>query len=125
MGLSEEDERYLNSKGYDWELLPDGAGSCLVIKGFSVDAGRYDRSTVQLMICIPAGYNDSTLDNFYVDPHLRLKSTNQYPHKANKMEQHAGRTWQRFSRHLPKWRPGIDSLQTFMPFVYKELQCKP
>jgi hypothetical protein len=124
MQLLEEDESFLKGKGYAYELLPDGENACLVIKGYPVSSSKYDRDVVDLLICIPKGYNDAKLDNFYVDPPVRLKATGQHPHAADVFEDHAGRKWQRFSRHLPQWRAGIDTLQNFLPIVHQELQDK-
>lgn len=124
MALLEEDEAYLKGKGYRWELVPDGqAGHCLLIYDYPVDIAKYDRPVVILMICIPCSYNDAKLDNFYVDPHLRLKAGN-YPNRAEHMEEHAGRTWQRFSRHFKVWRAGVDTLKSIVPHIARELQGK-
>ena len=122
MQLLDDDGEFLRGKGLVWELLPDGSGYCIVIKDFPVNAAKYNRSSVQLMICVPAGYNDAKLDNFYVDPWLHIKATAAPPHQANVPEKHAGRDWQRFSRHLPTWRAGVDTLRTFWPHIIKELQ---
>jgi hypothetical protein len=122
MRLLDEDQAYLREKGYTYEVLADGEAGCLVIKAFALAPGKYDRDTVDLMVCIPKGYNDAHLDNFYVDPELRLKATGEYPQAASVFENHGGRRWQRFSRHMPKWRPGIDTLKSFLPCAYRELQ---
>jgi len=123
MELLEEDEEFLKTKGVEWEVIPDGAGACIVIKDFAINAAKYDREKVQLMVCIPLGYNNAKLDNFYVDPPLRLRGTNGYPPQAEVMESHAGREWQRFSRHFPAWRAGIDTLSSFWPHILRELQA--
>jgi len=122
--LLEEDEAYLKEKGYNYQLVTDGDVGCLVILGYILASGKYDRDAVDLLICIPKGYNDAKLDNYYVDPPVRLKATGQYPPAADYFEDHAKRKWQRFSRHLPQWRAGIDTLQNFLPFVHRELQDK-
>jgi hypothetical protein len=40
------------------------------------------------------------------------------------MEQHLGRPWQRWSRHFNsgQWRSGIDSLESFLALIRKELE---
>jgi len=124
VALLEDDEKFLRAKRWDWELVPDAAaGHCLIVKNYPVDSSKYDRAQVDLMVCIPAGYNDAKLDNFYVDPHLRLKNGAD-PEAASQMEPHAGKTWQRFSRHFNHWRPGIDSIRSIFPHIAKELQGK-
>jgi hypothetical protein len=78
------------------------------------------------MIRIPAQYNIAGLDMFYVSPELKLRSTGSYPEAASHFENHAGRNWQRFSRHLitTPWRAGVDGLRVFMSLIQKELQAK-
>ena len=67
-----------------------------------------------MMIRIPDQYNIAALDMFYVSPEVRLKNSNQYPDQAEHFEDHCGRKWQRFSRHLvASWRPGVDGLPMF------------
>lgn len=122
MELLEEDELYLQSKSIDYQFVADGDNGCLILPGFRLAEGKYDHSQVDLMIFMTKGYNDAKLDNFYVAPAIRLKGTNQYPDRADHFEDHASRRWQRFSRHLDHWRAGVDTLQNFLPLVYRELQ---
>src|SRR5262245_37568477 len=98
MQLLEEDERYLSEKAYAFERIPEGEGGCLIIKGYPLASGKYDRNSVDLLICIPKGYNDAKLDNFYVDPPIHPKGSTEYPPAAAHFEDHAARKWQRFSR---------------------------
>src|SRR4051812_21501836 len=114
MQLLEEDEQYLSDRGLPFELVSDGEGRGVLFKSFPLFPGKYDRDVTDLLICIPKGYNDAQLDNFYVDPPIRLKATGQYPDRGDVFEQHAGRNWQRLSRHLPAWRAGIDTLRSFL-----------
>jgi hypothetical protein len=124
MRLPEEDEDYLRQKGFDWELIPVEEEGCLVLKGYSVSATVYDRSATDVMIRIPAQYNNAALDMFYCDPPLKLKNGG-YPNRADHFENHVGRKWQRFSRHFPTpWRPGVDGLPTLLTFVQRELSPK-
>lgn len=122
MRLLSSDEQYLKEKGLYFEVLPDGTNSCVVIKGLPLAPGKYSRECTDVLVCIPQGYNDATLDNFYVEPELKLSATGQHPEAASHFEEHAGKRWQRFSRHVPIWRPGVDSLRSFMPAVLRELQ---
>jgi len=125
MQLLEEDEAFLRSKGYDWELVPEDNGLCVIFKQYRLAPGKYDHDIVDLLVQIPSGYNNAKLDMFYVDPPVRLKATGQYPQAADAMFDHVSRKWQRFSRHLPQWRAGRDTLQNFMPIVNRELQDSP
>ena len=122
MQLFEDDEQYLRDRSLSFELVADGEGMGLIIKSLPLAPGKFDREATDLLICVPKGYNDAPLDNFYLDPPVRLKATGQYPHKGDVFEQHAGRKWQRLSRHLPAWRAGVDTLRSFLPFAQRELQ---
>jgi hypothetical protein len=126
MQLPEDDEDYLREKAYDWQLLPDGNGAYLIIRNYPVSAELFDRDKIDLMIRIPAGYNNAALDMFYVDPELKLRKTGAHPEAASHFEDHCERRWQRFSRHLRDgtWRAGIDGLPTFLALIHRELQAK-
>lgn len=121
MELPEDDEHYLNEKGIAFELKPDGGGALLLLPGFSINRERYDRDSTTIMVRIPAQYPNAKLDMFYADPAIKLKS-GAYPDRADHFEDHGGRRWQRFSRHLPDWRTGIDGLPTLLIFIRRELQ---
>jgi hypothetical protein len=123
MELLDEDKAYLDSKGHAYEVVADGANGGVVFKDFPLAPGKYDREKTDLLICIPKTYNDAKLDNYYVDPPVKL-SGGGYPDRADHFEDHVGKRWQRFSRHVKQWRPGIDFLQNFMPLVERELQGK-
>lgn len=122
--LPELDEDYLTNKGFKWTLPAPGY---LLISGVAVSPERYDQTTVDLMIRIPGGYPTAALDMFYVSPELKLKSGG-HPNAASVFEDHLGRRWQRFSRHMNSgsclWRPGVDSLKTFLKLALGELQGK-
>src|SRR4051812_1581135 len=117
MDLPDEDSEYLQSKGLVWELKPDGRAGWLVLKDFAVASDVYDRGSTDLLIRIPEGYPMAGLDMFYVDPPLKLRTGN-YPPAADHFEDHIGRKWQRFSRHLNDanslWQGGLDGLQSFL-----------
>lgn len=127
MELPEEDCDYLREKNLAWDLLPDGSGADLVIKDFAVAGQVYDRERTDLLIKIPAGYPMAGLDMFYVDPPLKLRSGT-YPQAAESFEEHAGRRWQRFSRHLndpaSPWQGGTDGIRSFLALVSGELRAK-
>lgn len=122
MRLPEDDEAYLVDKGYQWSVVVTNEGGCLVLANHELSA-KYDRDRADVMIRIPNGYNIAALDMFYVDPAIRLRGSGAFPQAADQFEDHGGRRWQRFSRHLPSpWRPGVDGLPMFLSLVNKELR---
>lgn len=122
MKLPSTDQEFLNRRFQaSWATTASGSEGLLVIKNLAVNSAKYDRGTVDLLIRVPAGYPMVALDMFYVDPPLQLLGGGRPP-QADQFESHGGRQWQRFSRHLKTpWRPGVDSLKTFMAPVLLEL----
>jgi|GEM_PF-540743 len=120
--LPESDEDYLKQKGVNWEVQPSGGGAYLILKGIPVSAARYNQTHVDMLLQLPQGYPMAGLDMYWVSPDLRLK-TGGYPEAASHFEHIAGRQWQRFSRHLAEpWKPGQDSLPSFLALALGELQ---
>lgn len=125
MQLPEEDRRYLVEKGYEWSLVPDGAGACLLLAGYSLDPARYLPEATTIMVRLPPQYPMANLDMFYADPPITLRAGG-YPNRADVFESHGGRTWQRFSRHLETpWRPGLDGIESFLAVIARELHQTP
>jgi len=126
------DEEYLNAKGLDWRLHEDREGYWLAISSVGFDIKQFDReaeqgkptrvdSSVELLIRIPSQYPQAKLDMFWVSPTLRIKDSAAYPNRADHFENHLGRKWQRFSRHLQSWRAGIDGLPMYLSLITRVL----
>jgi hypothetical protein len=127
MTIPPVDEEYLLLKGLRWEFLQEPAGSdrLLVVRDVRLAAGKYNVDGADVLFRIPAGFPTALLDMFWVCPVLALKNGSA-PAASTERVTHEGRLWQRFSRHLPdgRWRPGVDSLKTYLPLVFGEL-CQP
>lgn len=124
MRLPEDDESYLNEKGFGWDVYADANGGFLVVRDYALDPERYQPDRADLMIRIPSQYPLAQLDMFYVAPEVRLKIGG-YPQNADIFEEFLGKRWQRFSRHLAQpWRVGIDGLPMFLALVHNELQAR-
>lgn len=124
MPLPKRDSDFLTERGYQWECVPDPAGSeCVVIRGLDVSGGGFTPAATDVMIRIPAQFPLTALDMWYCDPPIRIAQTGQLARASEVTENYVGRNWQRFSRHLNgKWRPGIDSLRSYFVLIQRELQ---
>lgn len=103
MGVLPKDIKYLEDRSYKYEIYEEANQTLIVIKGYQLP-DIYDHSCVDILIKIPNGYPINQLDMFWVYPHLKLKSTGQYPPQADSIETYLNMQWQRFSRHYA-WKP--------------------
>jgi hypothetical protein len=94
---------------------------CVVLKAFPLPQG-YDRSSVDLLVRLQPGYPDVPPDMWWFDPPARLADGRPIP-ATEHVEQHLGRSWQRWSRHLAggQWRSGLDTLESFVALIQKEV----
>lgn len=124
MDLPTRDVKFLKERGYDWQVEPDPQGAMfLVVKNFDVKGGGFAPTTTDLMIRIPQQYPMTPLDMWYCHPPIRIAETGQFAVASEVMEQHLGREWQRFSRHLNGgWRAGVDGIRSFFALIQRELQ---
>ncbi len=116
------DHSYLEGRGAPYSVSSEANMTCVVIQGFPLPCG-YDRSSSDLLLRLAPGYPDVPPDMWWFDPPVRLNDGRSAP-SADLMEHYLGRTWQRWSRHLPpgQWMSGIDSLESFLALIRKELE---
>jgi hypothetical protein len=118
--LPEIDREYLAAKGYVFDLIQSGGELHLIIRSFEFPP-VYAPATADLLIIVPAGYPNAQLDMFWTYPDIKLV-TGSWPAQTEHHETRGDRNWQRWSRHAQHpWRPGLDSLKTFMASVRKEI----
>jgi len=118
--LPEIDREFLEEKGYVYRVIPAASGLEVVIENFDL-APAYSPSRADLMIILPAGYPNATLDMFWTYPDVKLRNGN-WPERCEHHEIHNERNWQRWSRHFVQpWRPGSDTLRTFITSIRQEI----
>jgi E2/UBC family protein E len=132
--LPEDDREWLNEKCLSYKELTQDSARGVVLKKHCLQEGKFltplpDGKIVpvkkaDVLILIPSGYNTTALDSFYTNPILIVAATGMKPPNCDGTQQHFGRDWQFWSRHLQgdnAWRPGIDSLRTFWEIVKFEI----
>ena len=119
--LPEADVKYLSEKGYCCTIGAEGGVVNVILREYALPAA-YVPEVCDLLVRIPAGYPNANPDMFWTSPDVRCRNGN-CPKTADTHETYAGRSWQRWSRHLPPgtWRPGTDTIQTFLRAIRKEL----
>jgi len=122
MPLPEADVEYLESKGYNYELIPFKDSQLLIIHEYQLPTA-YTPRVVDMLIMLPAGYPTQNPDMFFTKPTVTLVNGNP-PLAASGMVNYHTEGWQQFSRHFnsSKWRPGIDGLAQFMASIQQELE---
>jgi hypothetical protein len=116
------DEEYLSRTGLEYEVTSEDGLISLLIKRWPLPEG-YEPREVDLLIRLSPGFPDAQPDMYWCDPPVRSVRTGAYPQAADQFEEHIGRRWQRFSRHLPSgaWQPGSDSLESYVTLIRTEL----
>lgn len=123
MKLPVVDSQYLNSAGIAHRTFEDGSGMLNVeLIDFPLPPGLTG-TTANVLFRLSANYPDAPPDMWWTIPHLTSATGRAIP-ATEHVEAFDGRSWQRWSRHLPPqaWRPGIDSLESYIRLLRNELE---
>jgi hypothetical protein len=121
--LPARDVAYLTTAGLRYDVVVDGGFLCLILPDYRLPVG-YTAPSTDLLIRLPPGFPDAAPDMWWCSPPIRVAATDSYPFASEVMEPMLGRTWQRFSRHVPPgaWQPGRHSLGTFLLLIRSDLE---
>ncbi|MBY3179799.1 hypothetical protein HFO27_35580 [Rhizobium leguminosarum] len=116
------DEDHLQARAPGSAVSVDGGMICVVIPSFSLPTG-FTRESADLLLRLSPGYPDVPPDMWWFSPAV-CRTDSQMIAATESQENHLGRTWQRWSRHLSpgQWRSGVDSLESYLALVRKELE---
>ena len=122
MALPSADEAFLELRGHSHEVHDEAGMICVVLPNWNLPPGL-DPPAATLLVRLPAGYPDVPPDMWWFDPPARL-ADGRAIQATDLIEQHLGRSWQRWSRHFNpgQWQPGIDSLESYLALIRKELE---
>lgn len=119
--LPPNDTEYLKSISSNHSVTVEANMICVVLPGFAIPAGfTFDASN--LLLRLAPGYPDVPPDMWWFDPPVRRADG--APIAATDVtEQHLGRAWQRWSRHLEhsQWKSGTDSVESYLAVVKAQL----
>lgn len=116
------DRRYLAERGLMYQEVEHGGQKGIVLESFLLPGSRFDAERADILILLPPGYPDTAPDMFYLLPWVRLAGKGAYPRAADVRFDFDGKTWQRWSRHEPQWRPGVDGIWTMLKRVERALE---
>jgi hypothetical protein len=115
------DQNYLEARAPGSSVTLEGGMICVVIPAFSLPEG-FTHSSADLLLRLSPGYPDIAPDMWWFEPAVRRIDGRLIP-ATESQEVYLGRTWQRWSRHLNsgQWRSGLDSLESYLALVRKEV----
>jgi hypothetical protein len=122
LSLPTDDEAYLTERKFSYSVQVEANMTCVVLKDFALPNG-YEPDSSDLLLRLSPGYPDVPPDMWWFSPPVRLRQGPSIP-ATEQMENHLGRSWQRWSRHFNagQWRSGVDSLESFIALIRKDLQ---
>lgn len=122
MSLPSSDTACLAERGVAYAVSSEANMTCVVFPGFTLPAG-YNRGAADLLLRLSPGFPDVPPDMWWFDPPIRL-ADGRAVRATEVIERHLGRPWQRWSRHFKagQWRSGIDSVESFLALIRKELE---
>ncbi len=115
------DQSHLNERASGSTVTLDGGMICVVIPDFALPAG-YTEKKADLLLRLSPGYPDIPPDMWWFHPAV-LRVDGQSIVATSSQEAYLGRIWQRWSRHFTagQWRSGVDSIESYLALVRKEL----
>lgn len=117
------DVEFLDSSGWAWETVQEGAANWLLVHQFAVPPG-YNHSAVTIALRIEPCYPDAQIDMAYFNPPL-ARADGQRIGAADSTQAIGGKSFQRWSRHRTgnnPWRPGVDDISTHIAQVQHWLE---
>lgn len=115
------DQAYLDERYPGSTVSNDGGMIAVVIPNFALPAG-FTQERADLLLRLSPGYPDVHPDMWWFEPFI-VRNDGRPIAATESREPYLGRIWQRWSRHLNpgQWRAGIDSLESYLSLVRKEL----
>lgn len=114
--LRPDDAATLEQLGLPHQVTAESGFVLVQIGEFPFGAGLNPQAGT-LLLRLPPGFPDATPDMFWISPAVRTAAGASVP-GTELTEQHAGNSWQRWSRHIQsQWRPGVDNLATYLAYV--------
>ena len=119
--LPSEDRERLEAKFPQYSEMIENQMVCVVLPDFPLPRGLQP-SQSDLLLMLAPGYPDIPPDMWWFDPPV-IRPDGQAIPQTQVQENYLGRKWQRWSRHLDPglWRPGVDSLESYLSLVQSEL----
>lgn len=119
--LPTEDRDCLAARDFQYIEAVESGMTCVVLRDFPLPEGLWPVRS-DLLLRLAPGYPDVAPDMWWFDPPIERPDGQPIP-QTQVLETHLGRRWQRWSRHFSagQWSPGVDTLESFLALVRREL----
>ena len=87
----------------------------IIIKSYPLPPAIWNQPSADLLIKTHPTYPNATIDMFWIDPPISLRSGNVA--NGTTPDTQFGKQWQRFSWHVGSWDPAHDNLLTYLTVV--------
>ena len=121
MILPPEDQAFLADEGISALVSEEAGMLCVILPAFALPDGL-NAAHVDVLFRLAPTYPDTAPDMWWVSPALTTREGAVIP-ATELTENHVGRSWQRWSRHLDAgaWKSGIDGLESYVALLREEL----
>lgn len=121
MALPQPEIEFLDARGLPYTVSEEAGMTCVVFPGYALPPGL-NVPGADLLIRISPGFPDVPPDMWWFSPGVTRLDGQVIP-ATEVTENHLGRSWQRWSRHLNagQWQSGTDGLQTFLAMIAREV----
>lgn len=122
MALPQPDIDFLDSRDLPYTVAEEANMTCVVFPNYALPAGC-NVTFADLLIRLSPGFPDIPPDMWWFSPAVTRDDGQPIP-ATEHVENHLGRTWQRWSRHLTQghWRSGTDGVQTYLAMIAREIK---
>lgn len=122
MALPTLDAQALQQRNRPFSIADEGGMTCVLLPEFELPGG-YTQPKADLLLRLNPAYPDVPPDMWWFDPPVMRNDGVAIP-ATDHFENHLGRRWQRWSRHLPsgQWSSASDSIESFLAVISRELQ---
>lgn len=115
--LQRDADELAQATGCHVVIIPNDSQIAVVVARARLPEGAYTKQDSDVLMLTDYQYPMSAMDMFYMEPEVHHARGPIPPH-ATSIEQHAGRSWRRWSWHRNGvWKPGSDNLISHWAFI--------
>lgn len=122
MSLPAADLAYLSGLAVECQVELESGMTCVVLRSWPLPLG-FNHPAADLLVRLSPTYPDVPPDMWWFSPAVYASGGTELPN-TSVYEDHLGRRWQRWSRHLrpDQWRSGVDGLENYVALIRNDMR---